>query len=91
MSAPYKEKKVRKDKLPAFASWSRTSRLVLLAAVILAVLISGFICTISGISMTELPGRRASFWRSPWKRCCIRSILWPCPAVPVILKSRIIS
>lgn len=42
MSAPYKEKKVRKDKLPAFASWSRTSRLVLLAAVILAVLISGF-------------------------------------------------
>ena len=42
MSAPYEEKKVRRDKEPAFASWSRKSRLVLLAAVILAVLMSGF-------------------------------------------------
>ena len=36
------EKKVQSEKEPAFASWSRKSRFILLAAVILAVLISGF-------------------------------------------------
>ena len=42
MSASYNEKKVRKKNKPAFASWSRRSRIVLIAAVILAVLASGF-------------------------------------------------
>lgn len=36
------EKKIQSEKEPAFASWSRKSRFILLAAVILAVLTSGF-------------------------------------------------